>query len=863
MVPLELQLKNFLSYGDETTHLDLTNLHTVCLSGENGHGKSALLDAITWALWGETRLGKQGHEQLIRIGADEMSVIFTFRLGTGRFRVRRQRSRKTSGQIWELQQDDGGGRWRPLTGVSSSDTGKTIQNLLRMSYDTFLNSAYLRQGRADEFVRQTANKRKEILCEILDLGRYDTLEERARLKSREAGTLAAEAQQRLNVIESSIAQEPGYRLQLEDCVKRSAVIEAEHATLTAEFERLSSERNLLDAQRKRLEQIDRELATLTSELRKLDTAVAAERDEIRKAQALVDKREVIIADYDKLVRTREERDRLQQQVAVVYGLEKQRLVVQNEIETLRRQLRHEIDDVERELAAIAKSDSDVARLTSDLSSLRTQLGELDEAEKRRNHLIDVLIPEARERFSKLRSDREQIDASLAALNLRLVNLDAQTERCSICGNILPPEKIVELKHECQAECERLACSKREVNATGVALKKQLDVLSAEREALDRQLAGANALRENRAKFEQELLTLETRRALKPELDSELAKLKEAYADRSYAADKIAMLAQLDSDLSAHSGVQRALDEAGAIVKSLADAERRFHAVTHAETTLAGANARLETHLERVSALQMRKQEVETDRLALSDIAEKVQRVEQELTNTRAHSDQNAADAARAHTDRGRIEAYLQGIENHRRDKVDRQKERDAQLRDEEIYKQLAVAFSKQGIQAIIIENALPELEEDANQILDRISDGALSIKVLTTRKAKARPTDAGVIETLDINISDHLGARPLELYSGGESFRVSFALRIALSKLLARRAGANLQTLIIDEGFGTQDGKGREKLVEAITAISDDFEKIIVITHVDELKDAFPARIDVVKTPLGSQLTVTEGGYIG
>lgn len=77
-----------------------------------------------------------------------------------------------------------------------------------------------------------------------------------------------------------------------------------------------------------------------------------------------------------------------------------------------------------------------------------------------------------------------------------------------------------------------------------------------------------------------------------------------------------------------------------------------------------------------------------------------------------------------------------------------------------------------------------------------------------------------------------------------------------MSRLLAGRSGARLQTLIIDEGFGTQDGKGREKLIEAIDSIKDDFELILVISHIDELKDAFPTRIEVTKDEYGSQITV-------
>jgi exonuclease SbcC len=94
------------------------------------------------------------------------------------------------------------------------------------------------------------------------------------------------------------------------------------------------------------------------------------------------------------------------------------------------------------------------------------------------------------------------------------------------------------------------------------------------------------------------------------------------------------------------------------------------------------------------------------------------------------------------------------------------------------------------------------------------------------------------------------------MFSGGEAFRINFAIRIALSKLLARRAGAQIRTLIIDEGFGTQDVSGIEKIKEAINSIQDDFDKILVITHIEELRDAFPTRIDVIKTAHGSTLEV-------
>lgn len=176
-------------------------------------------------------------------------------------------------------------------------------------------------------------------------------------------------------------------------------------------------------------------------------------------------------------------------------------------------------------------------------------------------------------------------------------------------------------------------------------------------------------------------------------------------------------------------------------------------------------------------------------------------------------------------------------------------------KEEKIYEALAVAFGKKGIQAMLIDGALPEIEEEANRLLARMTDNRMNVKMETQRAYKTKKEET--VETLDINISDELGTRRYEMYSGGEAFRIDFALRIALSKLLARRAGAPLPTLIIDEGFGSQDTSGRERLVEAINSIQDDFEKILVITHIEELKDSFPVRIEVTKTAEGSMIEVS------
>jgi exonuclease SbcC len=288
------------------------------------------------------------------------------------------------------------------------------------------------------------------------------------------------------------------------------------------------------------------------------------------------------------------------------------------------------------------------------------------------------------------------------------------------------------------------------------------------------------------------------------------------------------------------------------VAALAGLEAEKAQLEHAQTSLAEVRASQQqlaaARAHWAAALeqdQQRQAELSTALSGLADLNRQVQARQQATDNLRAqegHARQRVG-AAQQKLD------YCVYLARERKDKAAQR----AQCSEERsVYEELQVAFGKKGLQALIIESAIPEIESEANRLLARMTEGRMSVRFDTQRDTKS----GGVIETLDLKIADEQGARSYEMYSGGEAFRVNLAVRIALSKLLARRAGARLQTLIIDEGFGTQDAQGQQRLVEAIHSIQDDFSLILVITHIEELRDAFPVRIDVQKTSAGSQITV-------
>jgi len=172
------------------------------------------------------------------------------------------------------------------------------------------------------------------------------------------------------------------------------------------------------------------------------------------------------------------------------------------------------------------------------------------------------------------------------------------------------------------------------------------------------------------------------------------------------------------------------------------------------------------------------------------------------------------------------------------------------------YQAISMATGKDGIQALLIEEAIPEIEQEANDILSRLTNNQAQIMIESLWDLKK----GGTKETLDIKISDTIGVRPYELFSGGEAFRIDFALRIAISKLLARRAGTSLQTLIIDEGFGSQDEEGLARIMNALYAIQNDFSKIIIVSHLSSMKDQFPVHLNIEKGPSGSKISFVQHG---
>ena len=862
MLPINLTVHNFLSYRDAAPTLRLENVHVACLCGPNGNGKSALLDAITWALWGKARGQRQ--DQLLHHGQDEMSVELDFDLAQERYRVTRRysRARKTPQSSLELGVLTGE-EFRPITGDTIGETQADIIRRTNMDYDTFVNSAYLVQGRADMFAMATASQRKEVLARVLGLGIYDRLEERAKLHNRELqGALSASTFQldrlREQVATGDQAREALQLVdgQLEAAVQRSFSVDHRLSLLRTQVEHLERRRAAaveLDAQTSRAtarRDQDR-VEVLEVERRLTGWGVAEARaPEIQQGYAaLLTAREALRtlnAAALAVTTLQQELSPLDQRISST------RAALEGEIQRSRHWLNEELAPKAASLVAV---EARLAEVVAELKAMDARSVEASGAveeeqtlrlEARRleqdNTRIAELGKETRDKIALLARDYNDVAA------------------CPLCGTGLGPEGLQRIEQAYESEINEMLERHKLQVADVTRLDAEASVLAGKTKAAREQIEG------------------ERRR-----LDTENARL---VVQRDEAVQAKALLADATTDLSAaeaklQAGEYAAAEQAEARALRARIAELAFdsHAVTAAEQSVRNLE-HWDAESQALAQAQIRRPE---DEATLVRGHARVTEVEAEITRIAAQRvaiEKEIAELDSFHAQRSIVEAEAtaagkardelqerRGSLAHQLEEIaaaevllkEQEQNRKEMLEESSAYGELALAFGKGGVQALLIEAAIPRLEDEANDLLKRMTDGRMFLKMETQR---ARRTGKGIdgsesVETLDIVVSDELGTRNYEMYSGGERFRVDFALRIALSKVLAWRAGAPLPTLFIDEGFGTQDEEGRDRVLDVIKSIEDRFQRILVITHIDEIKEAFPVRIEVSRTSNGSTFALS------
>jgi exonuclease SbcC len=1005
MIPLQLTLKNFLSYREAT--LDFRGLHTACVCGPNGAGKSSLLEAITWVIWGQSRA--ESEDDIIHAGAKDVRVDFIFHNNQQTHRIIRTRHRGQSSSL-EFQIETSQG-FRSLTEKGVRATQQLILHHLKLDYDTFINSAYLRQGRADEFMLRRPSERKQILADLLKLDHYETLAEQAKDLSKQFKGQAEQLEQDLQRIKQQLEQ-------------RDATLE-QQSLIEAALEQLQQAQDIDQKQLQQLQAVQHQRSNwqqqltfvrqqyqnLSKDCDRLEQDIAATQAQQRQLATLLNQEDQIKAGYSQYIHLQQQEETFTAKFQAYQEAQQQKQQLQQQLTQQINELNLKIRDTQAQLEALRPQEQEiqdalsrsgeVAAALEQLNSARRRLGELDNLQlqvspllQRRNSVqteLDRAQARLSARLDELRSSETQLNAQLAVtpqlrqtvlqvgteigelekkrvyqqrvqekglerrgfqerlqenqrryekhlaeLMQKINMLQAQNAVCPLCDRPLDEahgqhviQKTLNEQKEVQEQfwvvreqltvCEReLQVLRQEYSQLAAELapyeqlleqRGQLEArleatdevydrlyeISEEKEQLERSLnAGSYALELQKelqhidAQLQQLNYNDQTHSLARSEVDRwRWAEIKQAKLEE--ATKRLARINERKPQLKAQLDILNAslheLQTTSELKRQIDAIDRRMAQIDY---NLAEHNA-LRTSLRQAQSWQLRYQELLSAQQQYPQVCQRVESLVQTLQARR--TDQEAVDAQLSNivkqlehypdatrdiqalelqmqqrrrqldehlSQQGRLQQRFTQLETLQTQYEEQQQQFQELQRQYRVHQELAIAFGKNGIQALMIENILPQLEAETNHILARLTGNQLHVQFVTQRAGKrASKKTTKLIDTLDILIADANGTRPYETYSGGEAFRINFSIRLALARLLAQRAGTSLQMLIVDEGFGTQDSEGCDRLIAAINAIASDFSCILTVTHMPQFKEAFQTRIEVRKTQHGSQLALS------
>lgn len=872
MIPLHLTLSGFLSYRDPVA-IDFSAIDLACVAGPNGSGKSSLLDAITWALFGQAR---KRDDSLINTQCETAEVTLTFAYEGNVYRVQRVKPRdkttmlefhilQNSNKLSVISDQSGpklanphgnGETWKPLTERTMRETEASIQDTLGLDYETFVNASFFLQGKADQFTQQRPGDRKRILSSILGLEVWDAYRQRAAQRRRQVESEIAVLDGQLHEIKLELDEEEERKSRLKTLEDDLARLSQTRQSQESALEHVRKVAATLAEQEKLVNTLDRQLQAARRELDEMARRAESRRDERQSFADLLSRASEIKAAYRDWEQARSELDRWGEIASQAREQDKRLQEPLDEINAARARLTQERETLQNQSEQVAKDQAEMERLESQIEVGQKVLQEA-EANLAQRVELERELSAARQRLAEAMAENPRLKSEMDELKDRIDQLsDAEGANCPVCGQPLSAEERETLIAELTSQGKVMGDRYRE-NKT-LLEKSDLLVNNLEKQIAEMSKAEAKVRvhSQNLAQLSSRLEVLDAQRQTWEEGGlPRLEEISRALREEDFAPEARARLAEIQAELdeigydpAAHEALRKVVAEAREVETQMRALEKAQAALAPLDREISELEAQITKQRQEVARQQEEHDAAAAALVEAQSQAPDLHAAERELFKIKEQEN-------RLHMEVGAAQQKVAVLDDLKTRRKALQADKEDLTRRVGQYKQLERAFGKDGVPALLIEQALPQIETRANEILDRLSRGTMSVRFITQAEYKDKRRD-DLRETLDIQIRDNAGIRDYEMFSGGEAFRVNFAIRLALAEVLAQRAGARLQTLVIDEGFGSQDAQGRQRLVEAINMVREDFAKILVITHIDELKDAFPVRIEVEKTSRGSAVSV-------
>jgi len=639
---------------------------------------------------------------------------------------------------------------------------------------------------------------------------------------------------RLEYIYQETANLDFYKEKIKELSESYKEISRKIKTEEVKVGKLKEEINLLKHKNEQYAESEGRIEQQRQEIVRGQKQIELRKKEIVDCEKIISQKEKVLNDFKNYQKFNTENNEFSQKLQKIRKIEEEKVLTERKIENERADLEVEVRNKQDRYKDLKMKAEQGAKNRVRLLELEEKMKEIKLLEEKREEIqqkgseLNVEINSIKTQIERLKKDNKDNQEKL-----RLLRENPEGE-CPLCETKLNAERKRKIEDNINKEIS--------LNITQIEkLRKETEESSKQKDRLVEKWKEANQRLKDKNIWQQKLSKVYLEREesiqagkLMVSLQEEITKLGKTIQEKRYALEEQKRLKEIEGqiknigyDEERHRKLNRKIEElsnAPLEKVKLEEAEKKIDFLGDGLSELKENYQQKEINLK---DFEKKKEKIRVELKELPFLKEKLMQEEQVLNSEQTLKDNILEE-------RGGYQSKFDQCLKLEKEKKGIGKELEKSKKEQNIYEKLIVAFGKNGI-------------------LAKLTNNSTQISIESLRDLKS----GGIKETLDIKISDELGFRDYELYSGGEAFRIDFSLRIALSKLLTRRAGTKLRTLVMDEGFGTQDEEGIDNLVQAIQSISEDFDKILVITHLESLKDAFPVRIEVTKLPeIGSRFEI-------
>ncbi|AZB72007.1 AAA family ATPase [Synechococcus elongatus] len=409
MILLRLQLHHFLSYREADLAL---GRQLVVLTGAPGTGKTALLEAIAWGLWGKSQRGESS--DLIHSAADEMQVSLQFQQGEHQFRVQRRHDRQagTDLQVWQRSHDDQ--PWSNWAQPTLTARQARLSQVLGWDYAGFCQTVYAPQGQPSPWVRRSPSNRYQQLVQILQLETLTPLVLAARDRDRsleaEAQWFAAQLQQLQQEAEQQqqIAQERSQRSQhLSD-------LQQQQAALVQQLQSLNQQWRAAEQQQRDHQALIYQLHQLQEQIAEQQRLLDDNQQRQAQAQQILTRALSIRAEWQQWQHTQQQANRWSQHTEALQALTEQlqQVQAQYDVTVLQHQqaivvLQQQVQEGQAALTQIEPLLQQATTIAAGYQQLQQARQELAQAQQRQAVAQPLL------------DQRQQVQAQLEQARIRL------------------------------------------------------------------------------------------------------------------------------------------------------------------------------------------------------------------------------------------------------------------------------------------------------------------------------------------------------------------------------------------------------------------------------------------------------------